>query len=53
MWAVMASPMKPSAWQSSEESFTLSLGQGWEKGLSEFFEHLARSRDYKGGENEA
>ena len=49
VWAVMASPTKPSAWQFSEGSFTLSLGHGWEQGLPEFFEHLARLRDYEGG----
>ena len=48
IWAVMVSPTKPSAWQSSEGSYTLSLGQGWEKRLSDFFEHLARLRNYKG-----
>lgn len=49
IWAVMVSPTKPSGWQSSEGSLTLSLGQGWEKGLPDFFEHLARLRDYEGG----
>jgi hypothetical protein len=49
VWAVMVSPLKPVAWQSSDEGFTLSLGQGWEKRLPDFFEHLARLRNYKGG----
>ena len=49
VWAVMASPMKPSAWQSSEGSLTLSFGQGWEKRLAEFFGHLAGLRNYKEG----
>jgi hypothetical protein len=49
IWAVMASTMKPSAWQSSEGSLTLSLGQGWEKRLPDFFEHLAGLRNSNGG----
>ena len=49
VWAVMASAEKPSAWQSAEQSFTLSLGQGWEQRLPNFFEHLAKLRDYQGG----
>lgn len=48
IWAVMVSPTKPRAWQSSEGSFTLSIGQGWEKRLPTFFEHLAELRNYKG-----
>ena len=48
VWAVMVSPVKPSNWQSSANSLTLSLGQGWEKRLPDFFEHLGRLRNYKG-----
>jgi hypothetical protein len=49
VWAVMASAEKPSAWQSADQSFTLSLGQGWEQRLPEFFGHLAKLRDYQKG----
>ena len=49
IWAVMASPTKPNAWQSSEGSLTLSLGLGWEKRLPDFFDHLAALRNYQGG----
>ena len=49
IWAIMVSPTKPSAWQSSEGSLTLSLGQGWDKRLPDFFEHLAGLRNYKEG----
>ena len=49
VWAVMASAEKPSAWQSADQSFTLSLGQGWEQRLPDFFEHLAKLRDYQKG----
>ena len=35
--------------ESSEGSLTLSLGQGWDKRLPDFFEHLAGLRNYKEG----
>jgi hypothetical protein len=49
IWAVMASPMKPDTWLSSDGSLTLSLEQDWEKRLPELFEHLAGLRNYEGG----
>ena len=49
IWAVMASPMKPNGWQSSDGSLTLSLEPGWETRLPDFFEHLAGLRSYQGG----
>lgn len=45
VWAVMASPKKPSDRLSVENQFTLSLGQGWEKELPAFFEHLSMLRN--------
>lgn len=48
VWAVMASPVKPGHLQPSDESFTLSLGQGWGKRLPDLFEHLGRLRNYNG-----
>lgn len=45
VWAVMASPEKPSGRLSVENQFTLSLGQGWEKELPAFFEHLSVLRN--------
>lgn len=45
VWAVMASPTKPSGRLSAENQFTLSLGQGWEKELPAFFEHLSILRN--------
>jgi hypothetical protein len=44
VWAVMASPNKPMNWLQVEGEFTLSLGQGWKKGLSDFFAHLSKLR---------
>lgn len=45
VWAVMASPTKPRGRLSAENQFTLSLGQGWEKELPAFFEHLSMLRN--------
>ncbi len=45
VWAVMASPTKPTDRLSVENQFTLSLGQGWEKELPAFFEHLSMLRN--------
>jgi len=49
VWAVMASPEKPRDRLSVENQFTLSLGQGWEKGLPAFFEHLSMLRTQNKG----
>jgi hypothetical protein len=45
VWAVMASPQKPDGRLSVENQFTLSLGQGWERELPAFFEHLSLLRN--------
>lgn len=45
VWAVMASPQKPSSPLQIENQFTLSLGQGWERELPAFFEHLSLLRN--------
>ena len=45
VWAVMASPTKPRDHLSTVNQFTLSFGQGWEKELPAFFEHLSLLRD--------
>jgi hypothetical protein len=44
VWAVMASPEKPTSRLSAEGGFTLSFGQGWKERLPEFFEHLSALR---------
>ena len=44
VWAVMASPDKPTSRMHVEGEFTLSLGQGWKKRLPDFFEHLSTLR---------
>jgi hypothetical protein len=49
VWAVMASPAKPVRWQSADESFTLSLGPGWEERMPHLFEHLAMLRNQNRG----
>lgn len=45
IWAVMTSPNKPRGRLFVENQFTLSLGQGWEKELPAFFEHLSKIRN--------
>jgi hypothetical protein len=49
VWAVMASPNKPRDRLFIENHFTLSLGQGWEKELPAFFEHLSMIRNQSKG----
>ena len=44
VWAVMASPAKPSSRLNVEGEFTLSLGQGWKKRLPDFFKQLPTLR---------
>jgi hypothetical protein len=44
VWALMASPAKPSSRLDVEGEFTLSLGQGWKKRLPDFFAHLSALR---------
>lgn len=44
VWAVKSSPIKPIDWLTAENEFTLNLGQGWNKSLPSFFEHLAALR---------
>ena len=41
VWAVMASPFN----KSKEDSFEISLNQGWEKRLPDFIEHLDKIRN--------
>lgn len=44
VWAVMASPAKPTARLHVAGEFTLSLGQGWKERLPDFFAHLSALR---------
>ncbi len=44
VWAVMASPAKPTGRLQVEGEFTLSLGQGWKERLPDFFAHLSTLR---------
>lgn len=44
VWAVMASPAKPTSRLRVEGEFTLGLGQGWKEGVPDFFEHLSALR---------
>jgi len=44
VWAVMASPAKPTDRLHMEAEFTLSLGQGWKERLPDFFAHLSALR---------
>lgn len=48
VWAVMASPSRPTSRLEAAGEFTLSLGQGWKKRLPEFFEHLSALRGRSG-----
>jgi hypothetical protein len=41
VWAIVASPYK----KSEDEGFEMSLKQGWEKRLPDFFEHLNKIRN--------
>ena len=49
VWAVMASPVKPIDRLNTEDEFTLSLGQGWQKRLPEFIDHLTALRQRLAG----
>jgi len=44
VWAIMASPDKPTSWLQGDGGFTLSLGQGWKSRLPDFFEQLSSLR---------
>ncbi len=44
VWAVMASPSKPINRINNEDESTLSLGQGWQKRLTEFIDYLTALR---------
>lgn len=49
VWAVMASPGRPSDRLRVEGAFTLGLGQGWRARLPALFEHLSALRGYDRG----
>ncbi|HEX7175377.1 MAG TPA: hypothetical protein VF240_08975 [Pyrinomonadaceae bacterium] len=40
VWALLASPEKPTRWQASEGEFSLGLGRGWEDELPALLEYL-------------
>lgn len=53
VWAVMASPARPTSRLRVEGEFTLSLGQGWKNRLPDLFEHLSALRGKRRGANSA
>lgn len=45
VWAAMASREKPTGWQTTEESLSISLTRGWEERIPELLEYFSKLRD--------